>query len=86
MRALSLITACLFALLAQSPQAFGQAGFDRPGGDYTSFTVRSGDPAACAARCEREGRVPRVEFSLSAHRRDPCGLLAQEQRHHPGRE
>jgi hypothetical protein len=63
MRALCLITACLFALLAGPLDAHAQIGFDRPGGDYTSFPVRSGDPAACAARCEREGRCRAWSFS-----------------------
>jgi hypothetical protein len=43
--------------------AYAQAGYDRPGGDYTSFAVRAGDPAACAARCEREGRCRAWSFS-----------------------
>lgn len=63
MRALCLITACLCALIAAAPDARGQAGFDRPGGDYTSFPVRSGDPAACATRCERDGRCRAWSFS-----------------------
>lgn len=63
MRAFCLITACLCALLAALPRAHAQAGFDRPGGDYSSFTVRSGDPAACATRCEREGRCRAWSFS-----------------------
>src|SRR6266850_1510263 len=29
-----------------------QVGFDRRGGDYTNFPVRSGDPAICAAGCD----------------------------------
>ena len=40
-----------------------QTGFDRPGGDYFNFNVSSGDPAACAARCEREGRCRAWSFS-----------------------
>jgi hypothetical protein len=34
--------------------ALAQSGYDRPGGDYTSAPVPSGDPAVCAARCERD--------------------------------
>ncbi len=63
MRAFCLIAAGLFALLAASADAHAQAGFDRPGGDYFSYPVRSGDPAACAARCEREGRCRAWSFS-----------------------
>jgi hypothetical protein len=54
---------CVAVLIARPPQALAQTGFDRPGGDYTNFQVRSGDPAACAARCEREGRCRAWSFS-----------------------
>src|SRR4029077_7263130 len=52
----------VFALVAGMP-ARAQSGFDRPGGDYSNFFVRSGDPAACAARCERDGRCRAWSFS-----------------------
>lgn len=58
------LLACLFAMLcAASMPARAQTGFDRPGGDYTSFAVNSGDPAACAARCERDARCRAWSFS-----------------------
>jgi hypothetical protein len=50
------------ALLTSGP-AHAQVGFDRPGGDYTSFVVKSGDPAVCAARCERDARCRAWSFS-----------------------
>ena len=50
------------ALLTSGPVS-AQVGFDRPGGDYTSFVVKSGDPAACAARCERDARCRAWAFS-----------------------
>jgi hypothetical protein len=54
----------LVVMLASPPSpAFAQTGFDRPGGDYTHFDVRTGDPAVCAARCEREGRCRAWSFS-----------------------
>lgn len=43
--------------------ALAQTGFDRPGGDYTHFIIRSGDPAVCAARCERDPRCRAWSFS-----------------------
>ena len=43
--------------------AWGATGFDRPGGDYARFVVPSGDPAVCAARCERDGRCRAWTFS-----------------------
>ena len=60
-----LLLACLIAplLAAALSPALAQTGFDRPGGDYANFSVTSGDPAACAARCEREGRCRAWSFS-----------------------
>jgi hypothetical protein len=43
--------------------AMAQVGFDRPGGDYASFPTRSGDPAQCAGRCERDQRCRAWAFS-----------------------
>ena len=57
-----LIFGLVACLLAVAP-ARAQTGFDRPGGDYSNFPVRSADPAACAARCEREGRCRAWSFS-----------------------
>jgi hypothetical protein len=55
---------CGMALVAAAiVQAFAQSGFDRPGGDYARFTVPSGDPAVCAARCDRDGRCRAWTFS-----------------------
>ena len=49
--------------LPLSAPALAQSGYDRPGGDFLSFPVRSGDPAVCAARCEREARCRAWSFS-----------------------
>jgi len=46
-----------------SGSAWAQLGFDRPGGDYATVTIRSGDPARCAARCERDSRCRAWAFS-----------------------
>jgi len=51
-------------LLAVSGAAHAQVGYDRKGGDYTSFKVPNGDPAACAARCERDARCRAWNFSF----------------------
>ena len=53
----------LIAVAALAEPALGQVGFDRPGGDYFSVPMRSGDPAACAARCERDLRCRAWAFS-----------------------
>jgi PAN domain-containing protein len=52
----------LAGLALQGPAA-AQLGFDRRGGDYTSFAIRNGDPSACAARCERDARCRAWSFS-----------------------
>ena len=43
--------------------AQAQANFDRPGGDYLSAPVVSGDPADCALACERDRRCRAWTFS-----------------------
>lgn len=55
------ITVLIGLVLASSAQA--QSGFDRFGGDYLKFEVRSGDPEICAQRCERDGRCQAWSFS-----------------------
>ena len=49
------------AIGTHSAQA--QAKFDRPGGDYSSSPVLSGDPADCALVCERDRRCRSWTFS-----------------------
>jgi hypothetical protein len=44
-------------------RAHAQANFDRPGGDYQSSPVTSGDPADCALVCERDRRCRSWSFS-----------------------
>ena len=64
-RLLTVIIATALAAISLviTAPALAQSGYDRPGGDYSSFAVRSGDPAVCAARCEREGRCRAWSFS-----------------------
>ncbi len=61
MRFLAILITLAFASVATPAHA--QSGFDRKGGDYISFQVKGGDPAVCAARCEREGRCRAWSFS-----------------------
>jgi hypothetical protein len=63
MRLVGLICALLVALVAANAPAWAQVGYDRPGGDYLSTPLRSGDPATCAARCERDARCRAWAFS-----------------------
>jgi PAN domain len=63
MRGLRIVILGLLAAIGASVSVHAQSGFDRPGGDYSSFAVRSGDPTACASRCEREGRCRAWSFS-----------------------
>jgi hypothetical protein len=48
---------------AGAAPAFAQSGYDRPGGDFASAPVPNGDPAVCAARCERESRCRAWSFA-----------------------
>lgn len=52
----------LVALLVATA-ARAQVHYDRPGGDYASASVRSGDPAVCAMRCERDARCRAWSFA-----------------------
>jgi hypothetical protein len=68
MRMDRLLRACVvtFALMAAATSARpaqAQANFDRPGGDYLSAPVSTGDPADCALTCERDRRCRAWTFS-----------------------
>jgi PAN domain len=52
----------LAAVTAKAP-ARAQTSFDRPGGDYQSSPVPSGDPAECALVCERDRRCRAWSFA-----------------------
>jgi hypothetical protein len=55
-----------------------QVAFDRRGSDYTNFPVRSGDPAICAARCDRDARCRAWSFNYpTADRAAVCWLKSQ---------
>src|ERR1700709_225696 len=63
-----LLGACVVALAflgatGSARPALAQANFDRPGGDYLSAPVTSGDPADCALVCERDKRCRSWTFS-----------------------
>jgi hypothetical protein len=63
MLARAVLSIGLLFFMALTAPALAQVGFDRPGGDYASAPLRSGDPAQCAARCERDGRCRAWAFS-----------------------
>ncbi len=63
--AAGLFLICL-VLAAGTGAVQAQTAFDRPGGDYTSLPIRSGDPAACAAACDRDKRCLAWTFSYPA--------------------
>jgi hypothetical protein len=74
----------VFTLIATSAWPAGaQSGFDRPGGDYSRFTVPSGDPAVCASRCDRDARCRAWTFSypgtaaLGGSNKATCWLKSQ---------
>lgn len=58
--------AAVVAFVGATAPALGQVGYDRPGRDYASFAVRSGDPAACALRCDRDLRCRAWNFVYPA--------------------
>ncbi len=62
LRACLVLLALLAAAVSARP-ALAQANFDRPGGDYLSAPVTSGDPAECALVCERDRRCHAWTFS-----------------------
>ena len=57
------LLAMLVVSIAGAGTAQAQSGFDRRGGDYSKFEIRTGDPAVCAARCERDSRCLAWSFS-----------------------
>jgi hypothetical protein len=56
-----MLTFSLAVMAARPAQA--QANFDRPGGDYQSAVVPTGDPADCALVCERDRRCRAWSFN-----------------------
>ena len=62
-----LLRACLMALIfaaaSAARPAAAQSNFDRPGGDYLSSAIPSGDPADCALLCERDKRCHAWSFN-----------------------
>ncbi len=66
------------SLIFAAPASWAQVGFDRPGGDYSNFPVRTGDPVICALRCEREARCRAWSFSYPAGQNTAvCWLKSQ---------
>ena len=68
----------LLSLAFACAPALAQTNFDRPGGDYLSAPVTSGDPADCALICERDRRCRSWSFSYPTDIDQRRGVLAQE--------
>jgi hypothetical protein len=62
-RCLVTVAICIVALIFGMTASHAQVGYDRPGSDYNSAPVRNGDPAACAARCDRDKNCRAWSFS-----------------------
>jgi len=81
MRYFLVLTACLVVvgLAAQPLPASAQVGYDRPGGDYSNFSIPTGDPARCASQCERDGRCKAWSFSypMTATNAATCWLKSE---------
>jgi len=58
-----LVTLAVLAAVTAARPAQAQANFDRPGSDYMSSPVPSGDPADCALVCERDRRCRAWSFN-----------------------
>lgn len=71
--------AVLLAVLLGAAPASAQVGFDRPGRDYASFAVLSGDPAVCSQSCDRDARCRAWNFSYPTTVLGPamCWLKAE---------
>jgi len=69
MRFLLSVVASGLVMLAVAGAARAQLGYDRPGGNYYNYTVRSGDPAVCAAHCERDAHCRAWSFSYPRTKR-----------------
>lgn len=81
MRCFGALLVLLAVLISFAVSARAQVGYDRPGGDYLSFSIRSGDPALCAARCEREGRCRSWSFAYPTSQHGAvCSLKSQVSR------
>ena len=76
MRALIALTVLTAVCLACASSARAQVGYDRRGHDYMNFSVRSGDQAVCAARCDREARSPPADYDNA----DRTYVVSAEQR------
>lgn len=63
MRKAAALLAIFIVAMVAAGAAQAQSGFDRRGGDYSKFEIKSGDPQVCAARCERDGRCLAWSFS-----------------------
>ena len=75
-----LATLALLAATAATRPAQAQANFDRPGGDYLSSPVPSGDPAGLCAGLRARPPLPCLELQLPDRYRRRRGLLVEEQR------
>lgn len=66
-------------VLAAATPAHAQTGFDRPGGDYASFSARGGDPAVCSERCDRDAGCRAWSFAYPTTRgqRAMCWLKSE---------
>ena len=62
LRACMVTLAFLAAAISARP-VLAQSNFDRPGADYLSAPVLSGDPAECALVCERDRRCRAWSFN-----------------------
>ncbi|MBI5264544.1 MAG: PAN domain-containing protein [Bradyrhizobium sp.] len=58
-----LVSLAVLAFVLSIQPALAQTAFDRPGGDYLSTPLASGDPEDCALLCERDRRCRSWSFN-----------------------
>lgn len=73
-----LVVLVLGGVWAMASPAAAQVGYDRPGGDYLRFQIQNGDPAQCAARCDRDKRCRAWGFSFPSDRGPALCWLKRE--------
>ena len=71
-----LVALALGAAVLPVRPAQAQANFDRPGGDYLSAPVVSGDPAECALVCERDRRCRAWTFAYPSAASGGAGFVS----------
>ncbi len=66
------VVAFAAAMAMGAAKAVAQSGYDRPGSDYASAPVITGDPAVCESRCDRDKGCRSWSFSYPSASGEPA--------------